>query len=375
MRRRFVSLFFCIFLILFSFPSYAIEKVGCLLPLSGNIKYFSLSFFNGLSIPLSEASIQTIVKDISSEDLQKQLKELIQKDRVNLIVGPFLSMHVKACIPIIERYDVPLITPFAQSSDIPGISPLVFRFTFYPDDIRYLVDFAIEDLYSEDFMILCPDTAYGLELRTAFMDEVIKKEGHVVKIKIYKSKDMEYSSCIKQAFEVKDEGNFTYGCGVKFDTLFVAGNRKDLKKILSLIAFYDIYPRAILGNEGWNDSCIVSLPLGCTKNSYFIAGYYLDNKEEQNEHFVRKYKELYGKNPTLFSALGYDIGKMIVEAKECKTGNCIVDYLNSLQNRLGVTGKLVKFNNGDAEKIPFLLTIKNRKIVPVKSQLDIEIKE
>ena len=73
--------------------------------------------------------------------------------------------------------------------------------------------------------------------------------------------------------------------------------------------------------------------------------------------------------------MGYDIGKMIVEAKKCKTGNCIVDYLNSLQNRQGVTGKLVKFNNGDAEKIPFLLTIKNRKIVPVKSQLDIEIKE
>lgn len=196
-----------------------------------------------------------------------------------------------------------------------------------------------------------------------------------MKIKIYKSNDMEYSFCIKQAFEVKDEGNFTYGRGVKFDTLFVAGNRKDLQKILSLIAFYDIYPRVILGNEGWNDSRIVSLPSGCTKNSYFIAGYYLDNKEEQNVHFVRKYKEIYGKNPTLFSALGYDIGEMIVEAKKCKTGNCIVDYLNSLQNRTGVTGKLVKFNNGDAEKIPFLLTIKNHKIIPVKSQLDIEIKE
>jgi branched-chain amino acid transport system substrate-binding protein len=367
MRKRFILLFSFIFLISFSFKAYAIERVGCLLPLNKDIKYFSLNFLHGLSIPLLEANIQTVVKNTSSEDLQKQLKELIQKDRVDLIVGPFLSKCVKACVPIVEGYNIPLITPFAPSLYIQ--SPYVFRFSFHPDDIRYLVDFAIEKLYSEDFMILCPDTVYGLDLRTVFMDEVIKKGGHVVKIKIYEPKNIEYSSCIKQTFEVKekkDEGNFTYEHGVQFDTLFITGNGKNLQKILSLIAFYDIYPRAILGNEGWNNNRIASLPPGCIKNSYFIAGYYLDNKEEQNVRFVRKYKELYGKNPTLFSALGYDIGKMIVEAKKCKIGNCIVNYLNSLRNWQGVTGKLIKFNNGDAKKIPFLLTIKNRKIVPVK---------
>jgi len=270
MKKRFILLFFFIFLISFSFKIYAIERVGCLLPLNKDTKYFSLNFLHGLSIPLSEANIQTVVKNTSSEDLQKQLKELIQKDRVDLIAGPFLSRRVKVCVPVVEGYSLPLITPFAPSLYIQ--SPYVFRFSFHPDDIRYLVDFAIEKLYSEDFMMLCPDTAYGFNLRTVFMDEVIKKGGHVVKIKIYKPKDMEYSSCIKQAFEVKekkDEGNFAYEHGVQFDTLFITGNSKDLQKILSLIAFYDIYPRAILGRASFQNSTFFSRYFSESGSIYF----------------------------------------------------------------------------------------------------------
>ena len=71
----------------------------------------------------------------------------------------------------------------------------------------------------------------------------------------------------------------------------------------------------ILGTDGWDDSKVVEIAgADALNNTFFCTHYFEGDKEVQD--FINAYKGAYNENPNVFAALGYDAGKMLVNAIE-----------------------------------------------------------
>ncbi|MGV3741404.1 MAG: amino acid ABC transporter substrate-binding protein [Burkholderiaceae bacterium] len=130
MRRAIIQIFFFLFF-LASFGAHAVEpiKIGATLSLSG--KYTELGLMNEKAYRLWEKNVNqrgglvgrpvkiTILDDKSNAEHAKELyRQLITKDRVDLILGPYSSEITEAVSTVSEEFKYPLLASGASAVTI-----------------------------------------------------------------------------------------------------------------------------------------------------------------------------------------------------------------------------------------------------------------
>ena len=69
----------------------------------------------------------------------------------------------------------------------------------------------------------------------------------------------------------------------------------------------------LLGTDGWDDTKVVDIAgASSLNNTYFSSHYSEQDKDVQG--FINSFQKEYGHAPNVFAALGYDAGKMIIDA-------------------------------------------------------------
>jgi ABC-type branched-subunit amino acid transport system substrate-binding protein len=276
---------------------------------------------------------------------------------------------------------VPLISPYAPEGDFPNTSLYAFRNSL-TDTLqgRFLAEYAVRGLHLQRVAVLYADDTYGTSLRDAFVTPLREFGGEVVAIAAYAPDATEFSKPIKAIGGVDDETLQDLRAGATvtatehapsgvhspiYDAIFIPGDYDKVALLVPALAFYNIHGVQLLGTDGWNAEEILAIGDHSLEGAIFVDGFFADSPASAVQEFVEQFRQRYNKAPDLLAAQAYDTLLIIAQALQdgAKTRSALRDALHNVHNFPGVSGTTSFNADGDAVKIPFLLSIQNGRIV------------
>jgi ABC-type branched-subunit amino acid transport system substrate-binding protein len=281
--------------------------------------------------------------------------------------------------PLTEELSVPVISPYARDSDFPFLSSYAFRNSLTDaDQARVLANYAIRELNLTRFAVLYPDDAYGASLKDSFIENVIDLEGKVVAVSAYSSDDKNFAQAIKHLGGIDDQSlnDLLVGSGTRasmagtkpYEAIFLPGYYDRVGLIAPELAFYNITDIQLLGTDGWNAEELIVIGEKFVEGAIFIDGFFADATDPSVVAFVEPFLNRYEERPTLFAAQSYDTMRMLVQLLQAgvRTRFDLHDRLLQLRDFPGVTGLTSMDQHGNAVKTPYVLTVKDGRIVQLQ---------
>ena len=241
--------------------------IGSNFELTGNHAQYGANANNGLKLAIKEANdaggvngkmIKIVEADAKSEAAESvnAATKLISDDKVVALIGPAVTANVIAESQVATDNMIPVIGPAATNPDVTvengEVKPYIFRACF------------IDPQQSE---VMAQFASKDLNAKTAVL---------------YLDSSSDYSKSLGKIVKQARELGIT---------------------------------AAILGTDGWDDSKVIDIAgKDALNNTYFCTHYFEGDEEVQD--FIKAYKGEYNNDPNVFAALGYDAGKMLINAIE-----------------------------------------------------------
>jgi branched-chain amino acid transport system substrate-binding protein len=364
-------------------------RVGVLLPLSGPAAAAGERVYQGVQLALRHAleqnsrlRIQLAVRDTRSTaqkagDASAKATELIEKEKVVALIGPFFSLATEEAASVAHKKNTPLITPFAIRMDMKKSSPMVFRNSLTNQlQSKGIAAYAVQNLGIERFAVLYPDDRDGRELAEFFSEDIRKLGGRVVKMISFSPTANDFGPQMRALGGLSDaqlrrrrsalglKKNEPYKIKLPFDALFVPTYHDKAVLISPQVPFYNMQGIRLLGGRGWNNRDLIRYGEKYVERATFVDGFFPDSEEPRVVRFSNDFIRLFGRKPDIFSALGYDAA-MIVFSGLAKGGDSrdkMRTYLSRLIGFEGVMGLTDMGPDGDTKRQLFVLTVKRRKI-------------
>ena len=201
---------------------------------------------------------------------------------------------------------MPIIAPDATSPDITvengQVKPFVFRGCFIdPLQSNTMAAFAANELKAKTAVIyLDSSTDYSKSLAEVFKNKFEALGGKVVMEEAFVAKDQDFKATITN---IKT---------ANADIIYIPAYYEEVGKIVKQARELGI-TQPILGTDGWDDTKVVDIAdADALNNTYFITHY--TETDPDAKAFVDAFTKEYGHAPGVFAALGYDAGKMLVDA-------------------------------------------------------------
>ena len=375
-------------------PATDATKIGVLLPLSGDGGYFGQQALYGIELALDmlkkrhpTLQVSLVVHDSQGDSLvaSEALHTLARDAQVIGVIGPLFSQVAMDLAAVADQLGVPCISPYAPEGDFPATSAYAFRNSL-TDSMqgRFLAEYAVRGLHLQRFAILYADDTYGVSLRDAFVAPLRELGGKVVAMAAYAPDATEFSQPIKAVGGVDDETlqdlragatvptTETEPSGVHYpiyDAIFIPGDYDRVAQLAPALAFYNIHGVQLLGTDGWNAEEILTLGDHSLEGAIFVDGFFAGSPASVVQEFVEAFRQRYAKQglkaPDLLAAQAYDTLRIVVQAIQggAKTRPALRDALRNVRDFPGVSGTTSFHTDGNAAKIPFLLSIQNGRIV------------
>jgi ABC-type branched-subunit amino acid transport system substrate-binding protein len=340
--------------------------IGVILPLSGKLSQFGISALQGVELALKQykivfpsSSVGLAVKDSDEGTLEEWLKDYMPLG----IVGPLLSREVNQVAPIAERGRLALITPGASSATLLSMGRAVFRNATTPaSQCHAISEYAIRTLELKRFAILFSNDRSGKEWVRCLRENVNLMGGKIVLAQSYLPNETDFKDPIgplKKAYEKTD--------GVGFDGIFLPGDASSVGLILPQLFFHDIKNTVLLGTMGWSDPDFLKLARKYAEGAVFVDGFFAESQDPFIQKFVSQYRKEFHEDPNLLAAQAYDAANIIITAiKEGGTSRSdIRSAISGTRDFEAVSGYISEIKDGEAIKKPFLIQVKNGKLVQV----------
>lgn len=367
------------------------RKIGVLLPLSGEGYPYGQSALHGIELALTVwqeshpgVELSLIIRDSNSASVSAgdTLRALVNEAHVIGVIGPLFSQAAFDLAPLAEQLKIPLISPYAPDGHFPASSTYAFRNSLTDEfQARFVAEYAIQTLNLKRFAILYPDEPYGIALKDAFIEHVIQLQGSVVGVAPYAPEATDFSQSIKRLGGVDDDTLRDLRAGAEpvksrgsggaltvpplYEAMFIPGYYDKIGLIAPALVFYNITGVQLLGNDGWNASGLVKIGERFVEGAIFVDGFFTASPAPLVQEFVSRFAARYYEKPDLLAAQAYDTVWMIARLLQegARTRTQLRDGLLRVQNATGVSGMTTIRPDGDAEKIPYLLTIHDGQIV------------
>jgi ABC-type branched-subunit amino acid transport system substrate-binding protein len=386
--------------------------LGVVLPLSGRFADFGEESLRGilLATGVFEAGaaqdVRVEVRDTAGrpDRAAQAVRELAQDPELMAIVGPLLGSESEAAAAAAERVGVPLLALTARD-EVAATRPQVMRLRTRPqEEVKTLVEYAMNRIGAQTFAILYPHDDYGLALRDLFWDEVEKGGGAIVGVARYEPDATDFAEPIRRlvgyvlmsdaqksalrqrerllqrarrlpteearALRLKARAMTTASGDpippiIDFDALFIPESHEKVVLIAPQLAFHEVVGTRLLGPSGWYDPDLVSVAGRHVEGAVFTAPCYPDSPLAFVRAFSDGYQEIYGEAPGSSAAEGYDAASLVlVQLAEGKDDREAVRRgLLGVRVFPGVTGLLSMRADGTARKRPFLLGVEHGNIV------------
>jgi branched-chain amino acid transport system substrate-binding protein len=366
-------------------------KIGVLLPLSGDGSQYGQSALQGIELGLTliqerepRLLLSLVIRDDkgTSAGASEALTALAGDVQVIGVIGPLFSQMATNLAPLTEVLNIPLISPYASDSDFPALSPYTFRNSL-TDAMqgRFLAEYAVRGLDLRRIAILYPNEPNGISLKDAFSQQVTRLQGEIVAEAPYAPEATDFSKLFSSIGGIDDETLHDLRAGVdssdqagtnpteapllSYDAIFLPGYYDKVGLIAPSLALYNITGVQLLGSDGWNAPALIELGQSAVEGAIFVDGFFADSPAPLVREFVERFRARYNRIPDLLSAQAYDTLLMLAQVlKEgAKTRSQLRDGLLQVQEFAGVSGTTSMLPDGDADKIPYLLTVQGGRIV------------
>jgi branched-chain amino acid transport system substrate-binding protein len=362
--------------------------IGVLLPLSGKLGVFGEEVVNGIQIAmdqmkdsLKEDQVGVAIVDSAepSSTILSQLDLLNKEYSPIAVIGPLMSKEVVQLASRIERLQIPLISPSATAPGLSKESKYIFRNSITNEQQgRAMAEYAVTTLGLKRFVILHPNDQHGAGLSQVFKTQVTRLGGTILTVQAYPMDDTDFGPQLKQIKEIdlketgtlvpvegKDKSPPEYIPG--FDAIFLPGDADKVGLIASQLAFYDFKKITLLGSNGWNSKDLIKMGGRFMEGGVFVDGFFAGSSDPAVQSFVERYRARYQAEPTIFAAQAYDIARIILTGLQrgITNGSSLRDYLWTVRDFAGASGRLNFTPEGEAEKKLFIIQIKNGRFVQV----------
>ena len=340
-------------------------KVGANFELTGNVANYGNATIEGLQLAIEEANeaggingkkIELVSVDDKSEAAESinAATKLISDDDVKVIVGPATTGLVLAETQTATDAKVPIIAPCATSPEATvengKVKPYVFRSCFIdPQQGEVMATFAAKELKAKTAVIYVDNSSdYSKNLAKVFKEKFEAAGGKVVMEEAFLQKDQDFKATLTKLKTANA------------DVMFVPAYYEEVGKIVKQAREMGINS-AILGTDGWDDTKVVDIAGADALNNTFFSTHYSE-KDAEVQGFIEAYKKKYNRAPNVFAALGYDAGKMLVDAlKRAGSGDTekIREALEATKDLKVGTGTISMDKNHNPIKTAVILEMKN----------------
>ena len=340
-------------------------KVGANFELTGNVANYGNATIEGLQLAIDEANeaggingkkIELVSVDDKSEAAESinAATKLISDDDVKVIVGPATTGLVLAETQTATDAKVPIIAPCATSPEATvengKVKPYVFRSCFIdPQQGEVMATFAAKDLKAKTAVIYVDNSSdYSKNLGKVFKEKFEAAGGKVVMEEAFLQKDQDFKATLTKLKTANA------------DVMFVPAYYEEVGKIVKQAREMGINS-AILGTDGWDDTKVVDIAGADALNNTFFSTHYSE-KDAEVQGFIEAYKKKFNRAPNVFAALGYDAGKMLVDAlKRAGSGDTekIREALEATKDLKVGTGTISMDKNHNPIKTAVILEMKN----------------
>ena len=291
--------------------------VGSNFELTGNHAQYGSNAAKGFKLAVKEINdaggidgkkIKVVDADSKSEAAESvnAATKLISDDKVVALVGPAVTANVIAESQVAADNKIPVIAPAATNPDVTvengQIKEFIFRSCFIdPQQSEVMAQFAAKDLNAKTAVLYLDSSSdYSKSLGKIFKETFEADGGKVVMEEAFLAKDQDFKAALTKIQTANA------------DVIFVPAYYEEVGKIVKQARELGI-TAAILGTDGWDDSKVVEIAGADALNNTFFCTHYFEGDEDV-QSFLTAYKNEYKEEPNVFAALGYDAGKMLIDA-------------------------------------------------------------
>lgn len=374
------------------------RSIGVILPLSGKYAVYGDFVRRGMELALDGAANETGVRFLFYDGLadaarsREAVRSLVRGEKVLAITGAITGSAAEAVAKQAQGEHVPLLT-LSQRDGLPETGPYVFRNSLTArQQAETLARYAILDQGMTSFGILYPENRLGRNMTKLFIEEIEKLEGEVVAQQSYADTANDFGRQIKLLKGENPNAGEKDLAGkelladlfvpdpppVEFEALFIPDYADRIGVIAPQLAYYGIEDVPLLGINGWNSPELLRTVGRFVEGAVFVDGFFAYSPYPFVKDFVDRYHEKYGEVPTFLQAQGYDAAGIllsVLEDPEIRTRDDLRLALGQLQTYPGVTGATTFNLIGEADRVLYLLQVRNGNVEQLNSLIDDEMSE
>ena len=387
------------------------ERLALLLPLSGFNEEIGKSILEGAMLALEEfnnqhnLNLEIAVKDYGQEITKAitAFKDLSQNQNILAVVGPLENDITAACAAISHYEQLALLSPTATENGLVNFSDYFFQIST-PIDVAAssIAQYALDSLKILRFATFAPIDDHFIKMVDKFSETIEKSGGQIAAQAWYYPGDQDV---YKQFMKIKRVGlklAFTDSMTQKIpdvlpeqldslykdymaleeekmeetktnidsadipvtsiDGIFIPIFKEDFEFIAPQIAYSNIQAQ-YLGNKDWYNDELLKKNKNYVNGIIFGTDGYLNEESRDFRQFRNDFRTKYKKTPTLYSVIGYDSFKYVLQAynpnnqnmsrnqflrnlKKLNTYNGIYRTIDLTRKRVNQTLQLLKYNYG-----------------------------
>ncbi len=358
------------------------RTIGIILPLNGKYATFGALVRRGMELAQQvhgDTGVQFVFTDTDAdaEKSAQAVADLANNQRVIAIAGPLTGAAAAAAAMQAQEEQVPLLA-LSQREGLPEVGSYVFRDSLTPRlQVKALVRYAMEERQLSSFGILFPENKLGREMADLFAREVNSRGGKIAAQQGYAENATDFRAQVR-LLQGRDPAEPDPEPAVadpsaappppRFEALFIPDYADRIGLIAPQLVFYGLDEVQLLGINGWNSPELLRLAGNFLEGAVFVDGFFRYSPYPFVSEFVDLYFAKFGEDPSILEAQGYDAASILLTALKdpaVRTREDLRLALANLRNYPGVTGATSFNQQGEAEKILFLLQVRGGDIVQI----------
>ncbi len=360
------------------------DRVGCLMPLSGQYESYGNMALRGVKLAYEEwnqehpeQQFTLIVKDAQDgpETASRELQSLGKENGVLATVGLLSKQVLEGVSTDVSQLGIPLLTMTQKEDSAPN--PYIFHMFLDKEMmIAPLVRHCRERLGYNNFAVLYPKTRYGESMRSAFEKVVKERGGNLAASASYDANASKDATLFKDSIQKLITAGQQSSPGlspntVPFDALFIPDDAQTVALIAPQLPYYNLVGVTLLGTNLWAESPPINEVGGVyVEKALFSTPFYAQNPAPNVQKFVEKFRNTYQTTPSYLEAQAYDALKVLLTARGRTTRSqemrsAFMQNLLQTKNYDGVTGTVSFTPAGDVERSYYLLQVQNGSIAPL----------
>jgi len=304
-----------------------------------------------------EYKIELVIADNKSDKVEaaNAAQRLVDKDKVNIVLGSWGSSLSMAAGPIVKNAKVSAIGLSCTNPLVTKDNEYYFRVCFIdPFQGTVMANYAYKNLGAKKAVIIREvSNDYSVGLAKFFADafkQLTGDENAILAELNYNTGDTDFSA---QLTEIKKYNP---------DVIFAPGNYTESALIIKQARELGIKTQ-FLGGDTWETPEFIDVGKDAVEGVVFSTFFATETPiTETSKVFLDEYRKKYNKEPAAVTALGFD-GYLVARDALQRAGSLdkekVREAIAATKDFPGATGMITLDENGDAVKSAVIKTVKN----------------